>query len=805
MSSLKRNSLRAIITVVISLGMICSPMLSLRLGYADSKPMLPPAASYNASGNNLVAVSMFFRRLAACGSRAAPTSTPCASTAPQAPNAYQQTGSLPPAGYDDPKPTIAANYNNYLTQLTQVVTNPSGPIGSFPMQAPDPTAAAASVGGLTADLYFRQFNFTAPALGLSGRAGMGVAAAFSYSSKTWIKDSATNTMVFNADRGFPAPGWRLGFGAIQTANQNGNPYFNGLTGKSSFIYLAPDGTRHDLALTTAGIYKSYDSTYLKFDSGQQILFFPNGTRMKFGAYSYSPVARDYQALPIEIKDRNGNFGAINYKTLDNQKVVLDYVTDTAGRRVDFNYQNNRLVSISQNRNGVVFYFVRIDYQAVTIQTDFYQMTTDPPTINGAQVYLPARITYPAGVNLRFGYTSYGQLFSIQKWVPTITSQGVERMIASTTFSLPSGVGNPQSDCPGFSSRQEWAENWQGGSPQNYQYNVEVNGFGVSDPTGRRFVANLGGLTHTMWIYAPGADNWTKKDEATYVTDSGVPYNSNLRVAETKSTALTGSIPQIKRATFSYTQLDGMWLIEHNDEYGAFGYNLFRRTFTSYTSYPSQYILGLPRRVSVHNESFTAISQVWNNYDQTGTFVDSNNQTASYFIDAAADGVIQHDNTNYGAGFTARGNITSVTQDKVEGGAVTGSRIIKRVSFDTNGNVRAVTDGAGNRQQFQFGDYCVNKPGGSRADSRRPLYLRGPGRVPLRLAVGLLHRVDRQDVQPHARIVNRDSDSYHELRFRRPTAANHAARWRLGEDRLLGQLAGDSHIAVGRDQQDALQI
>ena len=105
-----------------------------------------------------------------------------------------------------------------------------------------------------------------------------------------------------------------------------------------------------------------------------------------------------------------------------------------------------------------------------------------------------------------------------------------------------------------------------------------------------------------------------------------------------------------------------------------------------------------------------LSRAINTYDQTGTFVDSNSQTASYFIDATSDGVIQHDAT-YGGSFTARGNLTSVTQSKVEGGAVTGSRVIKRVSYDTNGNVRATTDGAGNRSQFQFGDYCVNKPGG----------------------------------------------------------------------------------------------
>src|SRR5262249_51290280 len=224
----------------------------------------------------------------------------------------------------------------------------------------------------------------------------------SYSSKIWVKDPVTNKMIFNADRGFPAPGWRTGFGAIQVKDPTG-PYFNSITGKNSVIYLDPNGVRRDMAQNpSTGFYESYDSSYLKFDATAEILYFPNGTQMKFGAYSYSTGNPDYQALPVQIRDRNGNFIDIYYKTLDNQKVVIDYFVDTAGRRVDFGYQNNRLIWIGQNRAGVWAYFVRIDYQPVTIQVNFESpLTVDPPTINNTQVWLPSRITYPTGINFRF--------------------------------------------------------------------------------------------------------------------------------------------------------------------------------------------------------------------------------------------------------------------------------------------------------------------------------------------------------------------------------------------------------------------
>ena len=48
MSSLQRNFLRAIVAFTISLGLISSPVLSLRLGYAVSNPAQSLAESRNA-------------------------------------------------------------------------------------------------------------------------------------------------------------------------------------------------------------------------------------------------------------------------------------------------------------------------------------------------------------------------------------------------------------------------------------------------------------------------------------------------------------------------------------------------------------------------------------------------------------------------------------------------------------------------------------------------------------------------------------------------------------------------------------
>jgi RHS repeat-associated protein len=630
------------------------------------------------------------------------------SNEPQPPNAYQQTGSLPAPSYYDPAPTNTANYDGYLTQMV-VAGGDAGVAGSQPKRSIDPTAGLATVGGWSYNLDSGNYNFTVPALSESGRAGMGIKLLMSHNSHAlWSVHPGLIAIAFNHDRGFPAPGWRIGFGVIQAKTNTGGPYLNSTTGKQSFIYIASDGTRYDLAYnSSSGFYESYDSSYIRFNLSSRVLQMPNGTRINFQVDAMNNSVNQF--LPNYLVDRNGNFINIYYQTLSNGAVVIQYIIDTAGRRIDFNYQNNRLVSISQDRNGTNFYFLRIDYQPVTIQTNF-TMATDPANINGTQVYFPVRLTYPTGVNYRFGYTSYGQINSIQKWVPTITGQGAERMIASMSLNMPTyNPSQPQVNCPTFSSRTDWAENWQGGQAQSYQYTYfGADGHTITDPLSRVFKVNNNSATLSVKLVGPGGGGYVKQDEATYITDSGVPYQSNPRVSETKTIDSTNNG---KRTTFSYVQRGGMWLPEWKDEFQYGTGALLRRTGFTYTSYPAQYVLGLLQQISVHNGSYTLIHRVRNNYDETGTFTDSNNQTASYFIDATSEGVIQHDDANYGASFTARGNITSVTQDKVEGGAVTGSRIIKRTSYDTNGNVRAVTDGAGNRQQFQFGDYCVNKPVG----------------------------------------------------------------------------------------------
>jgi hypothetical protein len=78
--------------------------------------------------------------------------------------------------------------------------------------------------------------------------------SLTYNSLVWTQE---NGMIkFNADQGFPGPGFRLGFPIIQPR------YFNSATGFWSYLMVTPSGGRVDFRqLGTSSTYETFDSTY----------------------------------------------------------------------------------------------------------------------------------------------------------------------------------------------------------------------------------------------------------------------------------------------------------------------------------------------------------------------------------------------------------------------------------------------------------------------------------------------------------------------------------------------------------------
>ena len=139
----------------------------------------------------------------------------------------------------------------------------------------------------------RNFNWGIPLVSLSGRSGLDLNISLSYNSLVWTLGGSM--IKFNADQGFPGPGFRLGLPIIQKR------YFNSQTGLWSYLMITPSGGRVDLRqLGTSNTYESFDSTYAQLtDNGTSLLMrTADGTQLKF-----LQTATNY--ICSEIKDRNG--------------------------------------------------------------------------------------------------------------------------------------------------------------------------------------------------------------------------------------------------------------------------------------------------------------------------------------------------------------------------------------------------------------------------------------------------------------------------------------------------------------------
>ncbi|MDX2040107.1 MAG: S8 family serine peptidase, partial [Acidobacteriota bacterium] len=657
---------------------------------------------------------------------------------PNGPEPRVTVNNVPSTPYDDPEPGTGG-LGGYFYQES-LAKNSTGVAGGRVGENADPTGGDAA-GQSSINLGSQNVNFAAPIVSLGGRGGLGVSLALYYNSNIYVKNGSS--IAFNTDKDVAGVGWSIGFGSIEGIPSGSaiNPFWDSASGKNAFLFIRPDGGRHVLAqVGSTNTYTSYDSTWLEFDNANKILRTMNGTRISFITPTYGGNAIGKRLLPSQIKDRNGNYITITNAEISNGNGVannshdwgIDYITDTMGRTIDFYYESNLLRKVRQDRGGGNYFtYALLSYAPVTISTNFSGLTTDPSTLNGTQVWVPWWIEYPTGHTHRIFYTSYGQMYSVEKWVPTVAGQGNGRPVAFTRYdmqsvsglSYPSGAlvgtgGNTaQTDCPKFSLRQEWAENWSptgassgwtalssGGTTYyvaqySYEFNSGSNYSKVIDPIDRVFRTDVStdGLTHTSKTYASqaaysgGSGTPLKTATITYEKDTGLSYTSNLRVQNVQIT--DGSYT--RRTNYAYTTVGGATLPYDVKEYLGDATTVYRYTRTNYnssTTYSDKHIFGLPSEVLVYKGDNTLVAKTAFTYDESGYF-----DTTGYTV-------TNHDASNYGTGYVAgRANLTTVTQFEVPGSS---SRAVSHAKFDMLGNTRAVYDGANHVTEYFYDDNFV---------------------------------------------------------------------------------------------------
>lgn len=394
-------------------------------------------------------------------------------------------------------------------------------------------------------------------------------------------------------------------------------------------------------------------------------------------------------------------------------------------------------------------YIQISWAPITLNTSFGSLVTDPNPVNNTVVWQPWFLTYPSGANTRFFYTSYGQMYLVEKWAPTVSGQGQERRIAYTRYDLPSvndysapaGAGvSPgsannnavQTDCPQFANRYEWAEYWNNSAVATYAYNFNTaaNYTTITDPLGRLYRTDLNPgsnpqiVVSRMYTNATSYNNGNgtplKTISTTYSKDTGPSYTANQRVSQAEIT--DGSFTRKTAISYNTTAIAGVALPSDVDEYNAAGTAVYRRRHTDYntnSAYLTRHIYGLPSAsLAYSGAGTTLLAKSENLYDES-----------TYYLNSSGDNVIRHDLTNYGASFIlGRGNLTTTRQYSVTGGVASSPRDLGHTKFDTQGNAREATDAAGNISYIEMWDNFSNKPSGTGETHAMVNRVISPGKV-----------------------------------------------------------------------------
>lgn len=515
------------------------------------------------------------------------------------------------------------------TSSLYMVSNAVGsPLGMTKDGAP--TKGAASL--VTETNGSKNFTFALPAVNMSGR-GLGVNLSLVYNSLVWHKstDSEESTwMTYDVDSGWPATGWRISLGQIESQGSHG------------FTLTDADGSRHALTATSSYNYATTDGSFIHYygAGGWGQLTYPDGTIAYYGA-----GGGGYRLYPTQIVDRNGNFIVISYAGTNGAGPKISSIMDTLARYVYFHYASNGdLIAITQPGLGTSDnQTMRFYYTDVTIGSSLFGSTiavSGPSSVHTLQyVYLPQSADgSDPHVGYKFEYSPYGMVRQITEYrgmtvsSASTTSAGsvsTEGSIAAqTTYGYPTS-GSSLTAAPTYSTRtDEWAGRTTGGSAPQFSFSLNETS-GVSTVT-----APDGTITETQSIVNAGQwDDGYVSD--TYVKDSSTTYsrthvkwerdsnNLNPRISEVLSTNSVAGVTKAK--VFSYTSYNNV-SVESEREFSTSettpSTTELRRTETTYvtsSNYTARRLLHLPSMVKVFpGGSSTPVSRVDYAYDDYGT-------------------------------------------------------------------------------------------------------------------------------------------------------------------------------------------
>jgi RHS repeat-associated protein len=494
------------------------------------------------------------------------------------------------------------------------------------------------------DLGSRNFNWSLPILSLPGRAGLDLNLTLSYSSLVWTKQNSG--IKYNADRGFPGPGFHLGFPTLQPRYQNDD------TDIYAYMMVLPSGGRVEMRqVGTSNTYESSDSTYT------QMTYYAEGTgyavaRTTDGSQLLFQPSVNNEMRCTQVKDRNGNYITLSYDNYGH----LYRAYDTLYRTIYFNYDaEHNLQSISQYWGGTVHTWATFTYGQVLMQPNFTNLFVNGP--NNTNQTVLTRVTLDDGSYYNFKYTNWGQVWKIERFA----SDNVQ--LSYTAYNLPGSellATSAQTDCPRFTEQRVWAKDWNNNAEALTTYNFDSSGQNgwveVTLPDRTTKLKEIfstatnwqRGLTTASEIYS-GATKVKWTTTAWTQDDTALTYQKNPRPAEVNIYDAQGNR---RRTVITYTSQFG--LPSDVYEYAADGVTILRRTHTDYefdSAYINRRVIGLPTYQYLYEGMSTLQSKVGYSYDWWPSHYEDTPQPAT-----------NHDRANYGLNLIrGRGNVTSMVR------------------------------------------------------------------------------------------------------------------------------------------------
>jgi len=455
----------------------------------------------------------------------------------------------------------------------------------------------------------RNFNWSLPLVSLPGRAGMDLNLTLTYNSLVWTKDGSY--MKFNADLGNPAPGFRLGLPTLQ------QKFLNSLTGIYAYLMVTPSGGRIELRqVGSSNIYEAADSSYTQLDAttpSAPIVRMTDGTQLTF-----AQVAVNSEFRCTQIKERNGNYISATYNMTNGHLLTI---TDTLGRVIRFDYDtSDNLTSIWQTWAGVTHNWATFNYGQVYVAPAFGGgLVINGPNNNYTTVL--TQVNLHDGSYYTFNYNnSFAQVFRINRYA------GDNHLLNYTNYNLNTSAG--QTDCPRFTEKREWAENWNNHNEVVTTYSV------ASDNSSSQLTAPNGAIYKELYYtsgWATGLPYQTEvwyggvRKKYTMITwtqdNTSLVYPKNPRQIDTHIYDELNNHRRVQTTYTSYNLPNPVALPTEVKEYAADGATVMRRTTIVYfdggvnqQAYIDRRVLGLLREVIVYDGANQPQSRVWYDYD-----------------------------------------------------------------------------------------------------------------------------------------------------------------------------------------------